>query len=163
MAHRSALVGSVEHLVTGRRIRYFASVTIKGTPTILAGKPDAPLCPGLAKRQRSLKRIRSHSFRHTYSTLLRANSKDVKCVQGCYGTRTVRSTDGHVHAGPIASQADGPESRGTDVCREKEGGFGLTALIEPLSNPCLGHQIPISPLESGGDDGARTRDLCRDS
>ena len=36
------------------------------------------------------------------------------------------------------------------------------ALIEPLSNPCLGRQILVSPLESGGDDGARTRDLCRD-
>jgi hypothetical protein len=24
-------------------------------------------------------------------------------------------------------------------------------------------QIPVSPLGSGGDDGARTRDLCRDS
>jgi hypothetical protein len=26
----------------------------------------------------------------------------------------------------------------------------------------LGARFAISPLESGGDDGARTRDLCRD-
>jgi hypothetical protein len=38
----------------------------------------------------------------------------------------------------------------------------VRALIEPLSNPPIVNQIPVSLLESGGDDGARTRDLCRD-
>ena len=38
----------------------------------------------------------------------------------------------------------------------------MRALIEPLSNPLIVTQILVSPLESGGDDGARTRDLCRD-
>jgi hypothetical protein len=37
----------------------------------------------------------------------------------------------------------------------------VRALIEPLSNPLIVTQILVSSLESGGDDGARTRDLCR--
>jgi hypothetical protein len=41
----------------------------------------------------------------------------------------------------------------TDVCREKEGGFGLTALIEPLSNRFLGRQILVSPSNLAGTTG----------
>ena len=76
-------------------------------------------------------------------------------ASGVATARQQQDHDGHVHAGAIASQADSAESCGTDVCREKGGRFALTALIEPLSNPCLGRQILVSALESGGDDGAR--------
>jgi len=72
-----------------------------------------------AKRAKITKRIGRHTFRHTYSTLLRANGEDVKVVQELLQHANSTTTMDTYTQGPIASQSDGAESCGADVCRGK--------------------------------------------
>jgi integrase len=59
----------------------FASVTMKGTQPYWPENLMRRYVWPAAKRAKITKRIGWHTFRHTYSTLLRANGEDVKVVQ----------------------------------------------------------------------------------
>ena len=59
----------------------FASITMKGTQPYWPENLMRRYVWAAAERAKITKRIGWHTFRHTYSTLLRANGEDVKVVQ----------------------------------------------------------------------------------
>ena len=97
----------------------FASVTMKGTQPYWPENLMRCYVWPAAKRAKITKRIGRHTFRHTYSTLLRANGEDVKVVQELLQHANSTTTMDTYTQGPIASQSDGAESCGADVCRGK--------------------------------------------
>ena len=114
-------------------------------------QPGGDNVPGIAKR------VGFHTFRHTYTTLLTQNNEDIRSCRSFSVMQTAGST-GSVCAGRNGGKAGGAaQSRGNGI-REGEG----SSLIGPYWT--LKRIADSSQLleRNGGDDGTRTRDLCRD-
>jgi integrase len=134
------------------------------------------------------KRIGWHTFRHTYSTLLRSVGTEFKVMQELLRHSSLRSTldvytqaitpaktcrPGGCHVTGVFSQSESRDVRWAsgDGCAVSvelgpiAQGKGVQKGTEmcPFCTPFEFRQLQLSSLESDGDDGARTRDLCRDS
>jgi integrase len=78
-------------------------------------------------------RIGWHTFRHTYSSLLRANRTDIKV--NCFVMLPSRVTVGHVYPGGDASKATSPEQ-----CHSSSAGVDCSCWLRPSAEtgvPCL--------------------------
>ncbi len=153
----------------------FASETMKGKqpywPDNLMKRHIKPV----AKANGIHKNIGWHTFRHSFGTLLKANGEDVKTVQELLRHANSRITL-DVYTQAVNSNKRAAQSkvvkmmvskRGSEVESEKHSqNAGSSGLIVPLLCPdfvvTLGPYVPKSFGMNGGDDGARTRDLCRD-
>ncbi len=119
------------------------------------------------------KNIGWHTFRHTYGTLLKANGEDVKTVQELLRHANSRITL-EVYTQAVNSHKRAAQSK---IVRMMVPGVGT------MRSTCTGTRVPKRLLclycaqislslwfaipskffrMYGGDDGARTRDLCRD-
>jgi hypothetical protein len=128
------------------------------------------------------KNIDWHTFRHSFGTLLKANGEDIKTVQELLRYANSRITLGRLHAGSDLEQAgrteqackdDGSE-RGHTKRQRGHNGFREDCCQFSIAGSLCPYRARISlSLRSktshesfgmcGEDDGARTRDLCRDS
>jgi len=114
-----------------------------------------------AKRVGITKKVGWHTFRHTYSTLLRANGEDVKVVQ-----ELLRHANSKITM-DVYTQALSPAKR------EAQGRVASSILPKEGCECCrlIGQFWTVAPKtefrqvteKNGGDDGTRTRGLCRDS
>ena len=139
------------------------------------------LFPTLLGRLHSLPKI----IRDSLATLLGHQKEDVKTVQELVATRTRaspwRSTSRQVATRSGTLSAPCPacffrqqRTPATEVRANEKGSHRrepfslLQKLVSRYSRECpflfsrFEATFPVSPLECGGDDGARTRDLCRD-
>jgi hypothetical protein len=122
------------------------------------------------------KRFGWHTFRHTYSTLLRSVGTEFKVMQELLRHSTLRSTlDVYTQAITPAKRSASSrrvaglffrcEWRTGNSCylaRQKKG--TKRARNAPFSRPRWFPQTPPNSFEiNGGDDETRSRDLCRDS
>ncbi len=124
------------------------------------------------------KNIGWHAFRHTFGTLLKANGEDVKTVQELLRHANSRITL-DVYTQAVNSTKRAAQSKvvqmivpGVGHKRGHKAGpstNGYRSVIRLLCPYCV--LICLSPRSHtfhkffgmyGGDDGARTRDLCRD-
>ncbi len=125
-----------------------------------------------------------HTLRHTYSTLLRSVGTEFKVMQELLRHPSLRSTLDVYTPSHHAGQTRSPSRRGVvriffaianggaHLIRQKVGEIGSSDVLNwgakrahfgvPL-HPIELANSPIKPFGMyGGDDGARTRDLCRD-
>ena len=58
------------------------------------------------------KKMSWHTFRHTFSTLLKGNGEDVKVVQDAVAALNSKDDVGHLHAGPESAEASGAKQGG---------------------------------------------------
>jgi hypothetical protein len=73
-----------------------------------------------ARKVGSIKKMSWHTFRHTFSTLLKGNGEDVKVVQEVLGHSTAKDDPGHLHAGSQSAEACGTEQSGQhDLAKPK--------------------------------------------
>ena len=119
----------------------FASETMKGKqpywPDNLMKRHIQPVAKAIGIH----KKIGWHTFRHSFGTLLKANGEDVKTVQELLRHANSRITL-DVYTQAINSNKRAAQSKVSCHCRL------------PIDSKNFGI--------NGGDDGARTRDLCRD-
>ena len=122
------------------------------------------------------KHVSWHVFRHSFASMLGQAGHDVKVVQELLRHANSRITaDVYQQANQDAKRSALTHVSGLFVVPEKrlpgDGALSQTCLdedeIQPFANCVfcvlmLLARLDLSPLESGGDDGARTRDLCRD-
>src|SRR5580658_5111507 len=135
----------------------FASPTMKGKqplwPETLWRRYGRPA----VKAAKIQKRVGFHTFRHTYTTLLTQNNED----EGGTGAPTSCQQShnaGSLRSGGNAEQATGTKQTRSD--RTQQGrSTGLTGQNWTMTQIANSLQV----LERiGGDDGTRTRGLCRD-
>ena len=110
------------------------------------------------------KRVGWHTFRHSYTTLLKNNGEDIKVVQELLRHANARVTmDVYAQAMMPAKRAGRANlfvwcsemaSKKLRPLRSMDG-----RLWTFLENVCLRQGLE----KNGGDDGTRTRGLCRDS
>jgi integrase len=128
------------------------------------------------------KRFGWHTFRHTYSTLLRSVGTEFKGDAGTASTFVVALNVGCLHAGGYSGEACSASGRRVaglffrcerriTLCRTGNDSHIATqekgtkrARNAPFSGPRRFLQNPPNSFgKNGGDDETRTRDLCRDS
>jgi len=145
----------------------FASPRMLGRPPLW---PEALMRNYIApagKRAGITKHINWHVFRHTFSTLLAENDEDVKTVQSL---APCQQQHHHERLYPCCKQQEAPgpkQSGGDDFAASQEGpsslsrrGYGLMCTFL-CTTPIWGFRCkPFKRI--GGDDGTRTRGLCRD-
>jgi hypothetical protein len=118
-----------------------------------------------------------HTFRHSFGTLLKANGEDVKTVPELLRHANSRITL-DVYTQAVNSNKRGAQSKVVKMMVSSEGtkvaGLGTTdstnrlkMQVKKLIVPRFrchfwSHTLHKSFGMYGGDDGARTRDLCRD-
>jgi len=104
------------------------------------------------------KRVGFHTFRHTYTTLLTQNNEEVKVVQELLRHANSRITlDLYAQAGMPNKRL--AQSKLVRMVLNKGIGTGLTGPNWTMTQFANSLQV----LERiGGDDGTRTRGLCRD-
>jgi len=126
------------------------------------------------------KRFGRHTFRHTYSKFLRSVGTEFKVVQELLRHSSLRSTldvytqaitppkhaaqDAVMHLFCLLADTTLPHSSIKELGRhsiigEDTKGTQIYVLLHPLWFPPIPNKIFRI---NGGDDGARTRDLCRD-
>ena len=104
------------------------------------------------------KRVGFHTFRHTYTTLLTQNNEEVKVVQELLRHANSRITLDLYGSGGYAEQTAGTKQTGSDGTQQRRS-TGLTGPNWTMTQIANSLQL----LERiGGDDGTRTRGLCRD-
>jgi len=139
----------------------FPSIRMNGATPI---SPDSILKKAIRPALTRLdikKRIGWHSFRHGLGTMLRQHGADVKVAQEMLRHANPRITLA------IYQQAVSEEKRvaQNQVCNTLfDGGFSIGP-FRTLEEVTTEETSTINDLDSGvygGDDGARTRDLCRD-
>jgi len=100
------------------------------------------------------KRVGFHTFRHTYTTLLTQNNEEVKVVQ-----ELLRHANSRITL-DLYAQVDMPNKR---LHKASWLASYSTSDRHRPNWTMLGLANSLEVLEGyGGDDGTRTRDLCRD-
>src|ERR1700730_5501437 len=124
----------------------------------------------VARRLGITKRIGWHTFRHTYSTLLRSTGAELKIMQELLRHSTIRVTLDTYTQAVTTEKRNAQEAVVALLFREKtqETQALLRKTLFPVPILCL--FVPTRKWSTfgkflkrnGGDDETRTRDLCRD-
>jgi len=148
----------------------FASPVNKGRWPYLAQELMRHHIRPAARKLGITKRIGWHTFRHTYSTLLRSTGAELKIMQELLRHSTIRVTlDTYTQA--VTTEKRNAHDAVVSFCSRRkcndkqtrletvEKDVPILCLFVPTRN--LG-TLAKSLIVNGGDDGSRTRGLCRD-
>jgi len=80
------------------------------------------------------KKMSWHTFRHTFSTLLKGNGEDVKVCTGTIEALNGQDDSGHVHTGSQSAKARGAEQSG----RHDQAKSSCTVVVPRVSG-----EIPV--------------------
>jgi hypothetical protein len=125
----------------------------------------------VARKLDITKRIGWHTFRHTYSTLLRSTGAELKTMQDLLRHSTIRVTLDTYTQAVTTEKRKAQEAMVALLFPGKTQERELCLGGLPSSVPILCLFVPTRKWsafgkffrKNGGDDETRTRDLCRDS
>jgi integrase len=160
----------VEELKSWRKTSLYRSGDDFLLPSVAMNRLQ-PLAPDMilrchirpaAKRLGIDKQFVFHTFRHTLATLLRQHGIDIKNGARIAAPRQPTNHDGDLPTGCNRGEegCSGPRFRRVDSRRGSSAPF--RTLGDCMKAEVTAINCSVSDVY-GGDDGARTRDLCRDS